>query len=741
MSERRWYSPLLALAVVTITAGAIFSVAASRGWRVAALVTPKSASSAPVARAATKKAPPVAPVAQPAVPKVSVPKASVPDAAVVQSGVPRVSAPRARPKWAPSDRQRLRDRVYLAGKENRSADAIAYLEEWDAKHPGDPEVLRELARLLARSPKAYDAFSRYRELLAVQPDTSVRAEYASALLAMQQYDSAAANFRILIDVDTANVAAHLGLARALSWSNHPKEAEPELSWLLPRMPGDTVLPVMLHVARASYDPTVEQAQRWVAEDPSYSPYRVALARAFVREGHERLAVEHFDAALAANEHAPASLIREAAGAHAAAGDSVGTARLLRGAVAAAPGDARVRADYADALAWSGDRQGAIAQYDTLLTAKPDADFLIARGRLYALSGNNAVAQRDLSSANALRESAGTWVMIGDLYRWRGDRVRAREAYAHAAALHPGEVGAVAGVEALAEADRRDVAAILAHELTWALASSYLGDNQGFSLYWQSLNGGVGVGERTALTVGVDAQRLDSLNGASGRLGLVQHVGRFRLAGEGGLLHYAQLGDFGFGSFSLAGPWGRTWFSSDLRTGPAYQPLMTAGRLTYTGADIGLTIPLGAAAFSAGVDQMWLSDGNTRTALQIGARYHLGYGVSAVYSGGVVGFDHASALYWDPRRFSSHALGVEVATHSDSGFSFSARVLPGIGVNTELLSGRSDPNQRNAAQLSSGFAIDYRRRWWALTFDGDYAQGVRQSGYHSARASVRVRITP
>src|SRR5438270_2716015 len=231
-----------------------------------------------------------------------------------------------------------------------------------------------------------------------------------------------------------------------------------------------------------------------------------------------------------------------------------------------------------------------------------------------------------------------------------------------------------------------------------------------------------------------------MNGECGHVGLVSYFGRTRFAGDGGVVHYGPLGDFGFGSLSLAGPWSRAWISSDVRTGPAYQLLMSAGRLTYTGASLALTLPAGGAAFSAGVDQMWLSDGNARTSVQLGARYRLGYGLSALYSGGVIGFNRASDTYWDPRRFTSHALGVELATHSDSGFSFSARVLPGIGLGTDLLSGRSDPGERNAAQLTSGFALDYRKRWWAVTLDGDYAQGVRQSGYHSARARVRVRIS-
>jgi hypothetical protein len=424
-----------------------------------------------------------------------------------------------------------------------------------------------------------------------------------------------------------------------------------------------------------------------------------------------------------------------------AGDSAGAARLYKRAVALAPRDTSVRASFAGTLAWAGDRQAAIAQYDTLLMDGPDADRLVARARVYAWTGNNEAAERDLIAANAVHEDAATWVMLGDLSRWRNDRVRARDAYAHANVLQPGHPGALVGYQAIAEAERREVAAILARELGWSLWSAYLGDNQSFSLFSEGISGAAAIGERSALTFGADARRLDSMNGESAHAGFVNYFGYLRLAADGGVMHYSELGDFGFGSLSVAGPLGRTWITSDIRTGPAYQPLMVAGRLTYTGASVAATVPLGLAAISAGLDQMWLSDGNSRTSVQLGARYRLGYGVSALYSGGVIGFNRASDVYWDPRHFTSHALGVEFATHADSGLSFSARVLPGIGLGTEMLSGRSNPAQRNAAQLSSGFAIEYRRRWWALTLDGDYAQGVRESGYHSARASVRVRITP
>jgi hypothetical protein len=181
MAARRWYSQVLIVAVVVISAGAAFSIPSIRGWHIWG---PLAKRQAPVA---AKPARPSRPVVQqqatPVPPTVNSGEVSVAPKA------PAKPATKAAPKWVPSERQRLRDAVYLAGKDNRPADAIAALEAWDAKHPGDAEVLRELARLLARTadrrglralPRAVGRFAEYRERLMCR-----------RALALQQYDSAA----------------------------------------------------------------------------------------------------------------------------------------------------------------------------------------------------------------------------------------------------------------------------------------------------------------------------------------------------------------------------------------------------------------------------------------------------------------------------------------------------------------------------------------------------------------------
>jgi tetratricopeptide (TPR) repeat protein len=739
MQTRRWYPLLLVALVAAISLGAVVSIPSLRGWHLwGPFAVQTAAEPLRVAQAGTPARAPVIPTQPPAL---------VPDAAAVPA--PHAHRLRARPAWAPSDRQRMLDRVYLAGKQNRPDDAVAALEAWDAQHPNDPEVLRELARLQVRGSRVDDGFARYRALLALRPDSSVRAEYASALLATQRYDSAAANFRVLTADDNTNVDYHLGLGRALAWGNHPRDAEPELHWVVDRTPSDTVLVTMLRLARGAFDPSAGEAASWVADDPTFPPYRLALARANMREHRFGLAAASFDTLFAMTPRPSLALVREAASAHSSAADSVGDTQLLGRAVALSPLDLTLRRSYAEALAWSGDRAGAIAQYDALLAGTNDPDLLLARGRLYAWTGNSAAAERDLCLSAALSPTPEAWVMLGDLYRWRGDRTRAQDAYDRAIALHFGDREAASGLDALAAAERHDAYVTLRNDLGLFPFSSFVGDNAGFSLYTAGVRDGLALGSRSALTLGLEGRRIGAydaidrpaMNGWAADAGLVHYVGGFRLAADGGIARHESLGDFGFGSVTAAGPWNRIWTSVELRSGAAYQVLMSVGALRYSDALASATIPFGRVALSGGVDQMWLSDGNSRNSVNIGVRYVLGYGLSAVYAGGMIGFDHGSDSYWDPRRYSSHAVGLEFASQHEDGLSFTARVLPGIGVSTDAFTGTPDQSNRSAAQLSSNLAMDYRRRWWDLRLDGDYAQGVRGSGYHSARARAGVRITP
>src|SRR5436305_14880541 len=129
------------------------------------------------------------------------------------------------------------------------------------------------------------------------PTAAVRAELATVLLQSGRYDEAAKEFRMLLARDPSNFDYRSGLAHALAWGDHPREAEHELVQLLAKRPGAADLDSLLRSVRDAYDPRAVDAAQWVAGDPGYAPYRLALARALVRERMYRLAIAQFDTLL------------------------------------------------------------------------------------------------------------------------------------------------------------------------------------------------------------------------------------------------------------------------------------------------------------------------------------------------------------------------------------------------------------------------------------------------------------
>ena len=112
--------------------------------------------------------------------------------------------------------------------------------------------------------------------------SAVRAELAATLLNANRFDEAAAEYRRLLATDPGNRVYRLGLARALAWGDHPRDAERELLRVRDRQNASVVDPLLRSV-RAALDPTAAEAAAWRREAPGYLPYRLALARALARE--------------------------------------------------------------------------------------------------------------------------------------------------------------------------------------------------------------------------------------------------------------------------------------------------------------------------------------------------------------------------------------------------------------------------------------------------------------------------
>ena len=174
----------------------------------------------------------------------------------------------------------------------------------------------------------------------------VRAELATTLLNASRFGEAAAEFRLLLADEPANHDYRLGLARALAWGDHPREAEHELT-ARARSSETSVIEPLLRSVRSAFDPTAAQAAVWVRESPAYLPYRIAFARALAVSDPRR-SIAQFDtlrlAALAGNADAPptATLLREQADAYLAFGARSSAMMVLGAGLSQAPADTGLR---------------------------------------------------------------------------------------------------------------------------------------------------------------------------------------------------------------------------------------------------------------------------------------------------------------------------------------------------------------------------------------------------------------
>jgi tetratricopeptide (TPR) repeat protein len=614
---------------------------------------------------------------------------------------------------------------------------------------------------------------------------AVRAEYASALIQARRYREAATEYRRLLQQQPDNFEWRLNYARALEWGGSHREAERELRALSARAPRNATVEDLLRSARASIEPTASEATRWVAERPAYTPYRLALARAYVRERRPRMAFRDFDIVL---ERQPAAaLYAEAADAHAAAGDRTGAANLYGRAVARAPSDFELRRSYARALVANRQYAAAVEQYDRLAGSQPDAGLIAERGEVHLRRGDVTAAEQDLLASIERRPTRDTYMVLGDMYRARGQFKRARDAYEKALALRPEDRLTAARLAQLRREERPGFgySSVLDEELGVTVGGHTTTDNTGFVYAAASARVGVPFGRGTVLGFGVEPRVVydrtpsglvvDSpdadvrIGGAEGSVGLAHtYHGEevdARIAGRVGAVGHSvapMVPMFAAGavvtyrsawSMSLEGTGGPAYanlMAVALADDPSLGPTAASGvtLLTSRTLGVGITVPFGVADFAAEHESMWLSDGNRRSVFQASVRVPLLSGLSLLYSGGSIGFAERSSLYWDPPGYVSHAVGLELGMRTDEGVAFTARLLPGVGRAVEGLTpgdptrfGETQPGlARFVGQLAGSLDLSVRRRHWETALGAAFGTG-RSGGYQRVDGNLLVRYVP
>ena len=610
--------------------------------------------------------------------------------------------------------------------------------------------------------------------------TSVRAELAAVLLQSRKYDDAAREYRALLSRDTANLDYRLGLARALAWGGHPREAERELRPLQARHLQIMTVDSLLRSVREAMDPRSSEAAGWVAERPTYAPYRVALARAFARERFGRLAAAQYDTLLMGISLGPIPdplvLRRERARAYLDGGDVVAGSAALRDVLRMSPRDTAVRHELAGILVARRLSADARAQYDTLLAGSPTAMLFTERARLRLAAGDTTGAESDLSASLPLGGTAPAFMMLGDLYRERGDYGPARTMYGIALTkLGDGEDRtAVASAIAQLTREERPVAAFapaFGDDPGWRLSTDGVSDNLGVHFAASTLRRTAALGDAVRVGVAVLHQYLGERSparsidltavGVEASLADQLEHGPFlgRVGVEGGGLHLPAGRVIPVGT-ATAAAWVDAWeLALGTSTGPAYPTLLTTTALRpLTGDDDAITErsatgmlggPLFAADLAVTGQETRLSDGNRRTTLQAYLRVPLMPGVYAVYSGSRIAFADRSTRYWDPIDYVAHSAGVELSTRAVYGLSMAVRALPGAAWSTEppppptrsTRTARVPANiNRTAFQMSGGGELSWRDPSWEGIAAVTYGRG-RDGDYRRVEATLGVRILP
>lgn len=598
---------------------------------------------------------------------------------------------------------------------------------------------------------------------------AVRVEYANVLLAAGRYREAAREFQRLLESDGNNVALTLGLIRAYAWGGMPREAETELRTLAARRPRDMMIDSLLRAVRESFAPRAQEAERWVHERPAYVPYRLALARALVRERRAAAAIVHYDTlwTLARSTPLRGTLLQEQAAAHASAGNRAGGIALLRRVVADAPTDSSARRALAGALAADRQLAPAIAQYDTLLQWHGGPALLLERGRLRAWHRDYAGADDDLRASLALTPSVEAYVLLGDVHRWRADYPAARAAYESAKALQPRDRSVARALGDLLREERPPIAFAPAQtdDAGWQLGGESVEDNTGFSYATASLRHGFAARWGAVASVGGeyrsmgerdgDGRFLRRVNGYAADVGLSRTFTYGRLGVRGGGALHEGVSPVPYASASAMG-WYRAWaVAAQVDAAPAYPSLLTlatllpsdagSGRpLSGQSATVTLAGPIGATDLAVSGQRTRLGDGNERTTLQAYARYAMRARWFAVYSGSVVRFAERSTAYWDPLSYVGHAAGVELASRPPRGFSYTLRVVPGVARAQELVrTADLEPagiRTQWVPQLSAGGEWSFRSTRWELSAGLAYGRG-RAGDYERFDSNVQVRLLP
>jgi Flp pilus assembly protein TadD len=624
--------------------------------------------------------------------------------------------------------------------------ALSLFEDYLKDYPEDYDVQREYAVTLLRVDRAAEAEAVYRRLIEAG-DLSYRMDLARLVRDRGDATQAIALFREIVTDDPEDAEARLELARTLLWDEQYGEAI-ALYRELARA-NHRSLPVRLELAQALYwNGQPEEAfgllSGYPSHDSGWSTVDSLLAEIVPQvapQGHTfaeqiQKAIDEGDLSLASELYAR---------------------MLLR-----TPVDSDRWNDWVDFLQYQledlEEARAALMARDAAVGLDSDQRFRLAQ--LHAWTTHEEMAKAELQNLlHVDPDRAEAWALLGNLYQWEGDRLRAWDAYNRALAISADNEEAMAGLleirslvdEVVAERDYTGVDPQV----------NYFRDSDDY----QRLDLGVQAAKRWYTTVLVLRAGYRHLEGpeagaASGaergpfaELEVVRwwRLGTVRTSVTAGVQQLEAFGNEPSFNAQIEVPNANgTALQASYTHGPAYPHTATLGSVlggirsddiqvsAYRGLGERWSIAGAATVVSlrgGGVDNLRMSGAATATRQ-----------VSDVFRAGVTSriLTHTEAapslnsrrLYWDPSSFWTNSLLLELRTpEGDTWFVF-GRLTPGFALARE----RDTPGNQLVPQFGTEAGAGYQTGRLKLETDVGYYRG-RAGDYNSLAANLRLSIRP
>jgi hypothetical protein len=385
--------------------------------------------------------------------------------------------------------------------------------------------------------------------------------------------------------------------------------------------------------------------------------------------------------------------------------------------------------------------------------------------LYVWRGDYTRGVADLRRSVALDPSYDAYALLGDVARWEGRFADSRSMYDRALALSPNDSRVTMALAELRRAQALFVASTGAAAEGWTTTGTYAEDNLGFLFLAMGVSGGAALDDGTVVGVGIEQRRIAQravrtrtryIDGFAADVRARHQFGALALSAYGGLARHALVHDIPFGGVGVDWSAGRVSASLSLGTGPVYGSLMSMATLAPGSgvpnanapvvgrtATATVSVPVGRASLTVTGERLELSDGNARNLVGAALRLPLAPNVAVMYDGSVMGYARPSDLYWDPHRYATQSVGIEVTGRPARGLTIAVRALPGVAESEEpIAAAPGNPSAflpaKRAFQLSTGGELQYQGGRWDANAGAGYGRG-REGSYQSLNGSIRVRV--